>query len=268
MRACAIAVFIAALCPSIAGASGLIGCYADASRSSPEIVATAPVLVEFQVVLQTADDVSAVWFRVSPDVEFQNHATYFGFDALGRATLGDVQTGITVDLGSCQTQTIHVGTVTYLLTSDIDCGMLYVDAAEGTPSGQIEAALCAGGVTYLSGSPGYLTSHPPYFPTRYPADGAAGIPLDVHVSWTESYCYVAGDCFGDCWYVDFGTDPGNLTAYPAMGGFDPGPLAANTTYYWRIESFPVGVSDVWSFTTADIVGAEASTWGKIKSLYR
>jgi hypothetical protein len=56
----------------------------------------------------------------------------------------------------------------------------------------------------------------------------------------------------------------------------PGPLAPNTTYYWRAlnvcfgcEHGDFGASDVFTFTTGSgTVATRSATWGYVKSIYR
>jgi hypothetical protein len=53
-------------------------------------------------------------------------------------------------------------------------------------------------------------------------------------------------------------------------------LEPGTTYFWRARYFevypacqPVGaISEVQSFTTAGVLAVEATTWGKVKAMYR
>jgi hypothetical protein len=70
--------------------------------------------------------------------------------------------------------------------------------------------------------------------------------------------------------VYFGTDP-NPPSTALQFLQDPGPLEPNTTYYWRVTGFTDNLpyeGPLWSFTTAGPLRAEASTWGRVKALYR
>jgi hypothetical protein len=85
-----------------------------------------------------------------------------------------------------------------------------------------------------------------------PADGAAGVNVDVNLSWTAG----AGAASHD---VYFGTNPapdaGEFQGNQATAGFDPGALAGGTTYYWRIDEVNGGgttTGTVWSFTTKTV----------------
>jgi subtilisin family serine protease len=82
-----------------------------------------------------------------------------------------------------------------------------------------------------------------------PATGATGVSTFADLGWTAGARATSHDVF-------FGTNPtpgtaefrGNTTA----ASFDPGTLAPNTTYYWRIDElgrFGRTAGPVWSFTT-------------------
>jgi len=91
--------------------------------------------------------------------------------------------------------------------------------------------------------------------TPSPADGAQYVATDATLSWTAGFD-------GKLHTVYFGDDFD--TVNDAAGGlpqsattYDPGPLAKNMTYYWRVDEFD-GVTthkgNVWSFSTIiDIV---------------
>ncbi|MFC1636022.1 LamG-like jellyroll fold domain-containing protein, partial [Planctomycetota bacterium] len=83
-----------------------------------------------------------------------------------------------------------------------------------------------------------------------PADGAQYVPIDATLSWTAGYgAKLHSVYFGE----DFDT-VNDATGVPPQSAttYDPGPLAKNTTYYWRVDEFD-GIAthkgDVWSFTT-------------------
>lgn len=267
MRTFAIAVLVALLCPVAAGAIGSIGCYADVAGTDPAIIAAPGTVVDIPVVMWTPDNVDAVSFLVVGDADFQGHTIYLSFDTPGYTTTGSASTGVTVSFDGCKTGTFLVGTLHYLVTSSLQCGLFWVRSGLSSPG--VETALCGGGTSSVGGQESYFSTHENYYANRYPADGATGVPLDVSLTWDLWYCYAPGDCFEDCWYVAFGTDPDNLTHYPIGSPFAPGPLEPNTTYYWYIQWYPVSGSPTWSFTTADdIVATERTTWGVVKSRYR
>ncbi len=81
-----------------------------------------------------------------------------------------------------------------------------------------------------------------------PADAQEVTDLEADLSWDVDWNPVM---YG----VYFGTDPDVVAnaagAPPAMDvGFDPGPLEAGTTYYWRVDVFygTWVTGEVWSFT--------------------
>ena len=92
-----------------------------------------------------------------------------------------------------------------------------------------------------------------------PATGAANVALNASLSWTAG-------ARADSHDVYFGTNPtpdlsefrGNQTAT----SFDPGILAEETTYYWRIDEvndFGTTMGTVWSFTTGTTTATEVVT---------
>jgi len=83
-----------------------------------------------------------------------------------------------------------------------------------------------------------------------PADGGTFVDTSIDLSWTAGL-NAAMDA------VYFGTDPdevANATGAPSgmETTFDPGTLASDTTYYWRVDTFDGmawNTGEVWSFTT-------------------
>ncbi len=86
-----------------------------------------------------------------------------------------------------------------------------------------------------------------------PANGATGVSITTDLSWTAgSGATSHGVYFG----TDATPDNGEFKDFYSVTSFDPGTLAENTTYYWRVDEInSVGTTtgDVWSFTT----GAES-----------
>ena len=84
----------------------------------------------------------------------------------------------------------------------------------------------------------------------FPSDGMKYQASDTTVSWTAGFG-------AKVHYVYFGTSFDEVNdaagALPqAATNYDPGPLAENSTYYWRIDEFDgveVHKGDVWSFKT-------------------
>lgn len=105
-----------------------------------------------------------------------------------------------------------------------------------------------------------------------PADGAMDVAGDVSFCWKQQLATCVESHTPE---VHFGTTPNptwiecELTQDGDRMCCDPGPLAPNTTYYWRILVPSTGHSQApWSFTTGDFVAATESTWSTVKRLYR
>ena len=79
-----------------------------------------------------------------------------------------------------------------------------------------------------------------------PANGATWVALDKTLSWTAGVGAQSHNVY-------FGTtSPGTFRGNQTEKTFNPGPLAAGTTYYWRIDEVNGSntlTGNVWSFTT-------------------
>ncbi|MBN1179040.1 MAG: fibronectin type III domain-containing protein, partial [Anaerolineae bacterium] len=101
----------------------------------------------------------------------------------------------------------------------------------------------------------FMTSRRPYNPnTPSPADAATGQPLTPTLTWA------GGDPDGDAVTYDVYFEAGDTTPdlllcdNATTATCDPGTLAPNTTYYWRVvatdaHSLTNSSSETWSFTT-------------------
>ena len=82
--------------------------------------------------------------------------------------------------------------------------------------------------------------------TPTPSDGAIDVPASAQLDWTPGANTSSHDVY-------FGTNPTPAFAgNQASTGFNPGPLANATTYYWRIDetnAFGTTTGATWSFTT-------------------
>ncbi len=95
----------------------------------------------------------------------------------------------------------------------------------------------------------FIAAHPPA-PLKAtgpsPAHLATGIGTNADLGWTAG-------CGAASHNVYFGTtSPGTYRGNQTATTYDPGTLAANTTYYWRIDAVNAGgttTGDVWQFTT-------------------
>ncbi len=84
-----------------------------------------------------------------------------------------------------------------------------------------------------------------------PGEGATGVSIDADVSWTAGSGATARNVYGGTNVLLTASDL--LTNGIAATTYDPGTLAYNTTYYWRIDELNAGgitEGAVWSFTTA------------------
>jgi len=101
----------------------------------------------------------------------------------------------------------------------------------------------------------------------YPTNGASDVSVDVILRWTAGNNATSHDVY-------FGqTSPGTFRENRSDASFDPGTLAYNTTYYWRINEVNAGgttTGEVWSFTTLGQIiyvdnkadsGGDGSSWG-------
>jgi len=79
-----------------------------------------------------------------------------------------------------------------------------------------------------------------------PLNGAIDVSRASDIAWTSSAGATSHDVY-------FGTDnPPAFIGNQAAASFDPGVLAAGTTYYWRIDEVSAQgttTGDTWSFTT-------------------
>jgi hypothetical protein len=122
----------------------------------------------------------------------------------------------------------------------------------------------ADGVTMHTGDVWSFAAAPLTAYSPIPSDGAKWVATDADLSWTAGATGIKHDVY-------FGTDQtavANGTAGTLKSSqqtpktYEPGTLALDTTYYWRIDEFDSGVAKypgtVWSFTT---IGANAGIRG-------
>jgi len=111
------------------------------------------------------------------------------------------------------------------------------------------------------GSDVYLIYYKPDLPSKAinpnPSNGSTDIFISTDVSWANGGGATSYDVY-------FGTDPapdsGEFKGNQMSTTYDPGRLAPETTYYWRIDAkneFGPSTGDVWSFTTRS---AQAMPW--------
>jgi hypothetical protein len=90
-----------------------------------------------------------------------------------------------------------------------------------------------------------------------PADSATDVSINADLSWTAGSGSTSSDVY-------FGTSsPGTFQGNQTATTFDPGTMANDTTYYWRIDELNVGgttTGTVWSFITIVSTGDEIIGW--------
>jgi len=86
-----------------------------------------------------------------------------------------------------------------------------------------------------------------------PADSATSVSIGADLSWTAGSSATSHDVY-------FGTSsPGAFQGNQTATTFDPGTMANDTTYYWRIDELNTAgttTGSVWSFTTEPEMGGE------------
>jgi hypothetical protein len=154
-----------------------------------------------------------------------SHDVYFGTSSPG--TFQGNQTATTFDPGAMANET------TYYWRID-------AKNAGGTTTGTVWS------FTTIVAAPGAASS-------PSPADSATDVSITADLSWSAGAGATSHDVY-------FGTSsPGTFQGNQAATTFDPGALANDTTYYWRIDEVNAGgttTGTVWSFTT--IVAAPGS----------
>jgi hypothetical protein len=109
----------------------------------------------------------------------------------------------------------------------------------------------ADGTTVYKGDIWSFTIEPFAAYNPSPPDGATGVDTNVELSWTSGFdAKLHSVYFGD----DLDT-VSNAVGAPPMPfiTYNPGPLEAGKTYYWRVDEFNPPITtkgDIWSFTTA------------------
>ncbi len=91
----------------------------------------------------------------------------------------------------------------------------------------------------------------------FPISGAANVAPNARLSWLSGSNATAH-------VIRLGTSsPGSLVVTQAAAPFNPGLLASNTTYFWRVDevtSSGVVTGDVWTFTTITHKGSTVYEW--------
>jgi len=149
-----------------------------------------------------------------------SHDVYFGTSSPG--TFQGNQPGTTFEPGTMDNDTTH-----YWRIDEVN--------AEGTTTGNVWSF-----TTEAVPSPPGQASNPT------PADSAAGVSVDADLSWTAGSGTTSHDVY-------FGTtSPGAFQGNQTATTYEPGTMANDTTYYWRIDEINAAGTTtgvVWSFTT-------------------
>ncbi|UCG55668.1 MAG: hypothetical protein JSU70_12455 [Phycisphaerales bacterium] len=99
-----------------------------------------------------------------------------------------------------------------------------------------------------------------------PCDGMKWIDVDEDIAWSVGLGSSSHDVyFGTDEAAVANADPSVFVGNMPARSYDPGPLAQETTYYWRVdEQSPTGTHEgaVWSFTTAGPVPSNAGLKGQ------
>lgn len=116
---------------------------------------------------------------------------------------------------------------------------------------RVEAVDLAGNVGSATSAAFTLDNSPNAPSSPSPSIGATDVPTDTILSWACS------DPNGDALTYDiyFGTHatPPKVESGWSVTSYDPGPLEAKATYYWRVvvsDGFLSTEGDLWHFETA------------------
>ncbi|MHC4739491.1 MAG: beta strand repeat-containing protein, partial [Planctomycetota bacterium] len=152
-----------------------------------------------------------------------SHDVYFGTDSTpDSGELQGNQTATTFDPGTMANDTTY-----YWRIDEVNIG--------GTTAGTVWNF-----TTEAAPQPPGQASNP------NPADSATDVSINADLSWTAGSGSTSSDVY-------FGTtSPGSFQGNQTATTYDPGTMANDTTYYWRIDEInAVGTTtgNVWSFTT-------------------
>jgi len=157
-----------------------------------------------------------------------SHDVYFGTSSPGSYQGNQVAT--TFDPGTMANDTTY-----YWRIDEVNAG--------GTTTGTVWS------FTTIVAAPGQASS-------PSPGNGATDVDINANLSWTAGSGAASHDVY-------FGTSsPGSYQGNQAATTFDPGTMANDTTYYWRIDEVNAGgttAGTVWSFTTIVAAPGQASS---------
>ncbi|MHC4740183.1 MAG: LamG-like jellyroll fold domain-containing protein, partial [Planctomycetota bacterium] len=163
-----------------------------------------------------------------------SHDVYFGTSSPG-AFQGN-QTAVTFDPGALSYDTTYYWRIDEVNVAGTTTGNVWNFTTEAAPS------------------PPGQASNPS------PANSATDVSITADLSWTAGTGSTSSDVY-------FGTtSPGTFQGNQTATTFDPGTMANDTTYYWRIDEINVGgttTGNVWNFTTIASAGDEIIGWWEL-----
>ena len=170
---------------------------------------------------------------------------YFGTNPNpGASEFQGSQTGTTFDPGTLAYDTTYYWRIDAVTGPDTDTGTVWSFTTAAAPA-----------------LPGQASS-------PNPATGATGIAIDAQLSWTAGSQATTHKV-----YFGANATPGSGEYQGEQSGtsFNPGTLAYDTTYYWRIDEVNAQgttTGSVWSFTTGspsiEVVTILLATWNAVK----
>jgi hypothetical protein len=203
---------------------------------------------------------------------------YLGQSAVFPSTIGSAETGVSIGFGGCRSSMFHVLTLTYYTAGADSCCPMDIIAHPSSISGKIEGVDCQSNTVIVEGMMNTMRpagmagcGHPTVPKNPTPPDGTVDVPLTVTLNWDSKP--TAGTGLGVFFanvYLGTTTDP-PAVIWNELPPQQVGPLAPNTTYYWRVIStvtdYGSTTGPLWTFTTRASVPVKESTWGAIKSLF-
>jgi hypothetical protein len=273
-------IALSLLAVAVPSSADWIALYDESAYYDPFIHDTGS-LITTHVLLDGFNDLTSVSFRL--DVPECPGLTLVGESYPSGVYSGNVEDGVTVTFAGCESEPIHVATLTFLSAGVTECCYLDFEPHPDSPGPYLEASDCAANtVNVVAGrsviapaGSGVACGAPTVPENPGPADGATGQPLAVSLDWQTSYPMGTGlGIPGNLVYFGTSSDPPQHSLYweDLEPPYEVGGLAPNTTYYWKIVAYSgdYGTTEgpVWRFTTEDAVATEVSTWGRIKAFYR
>jgi parallel beta-helix repeat protein len=166
------------------------------------------------------------WDGGDPDLDQVTYTVYFGLSNPPPEVI-DNQTGTTYDTG-----TMDHGTIYYWKIVAWDSNR----AATPGPLWNFMTQV----------------NYPPVAPnTPYPSNNSTGIPIIDDLSWTSSD--LNGDTLTYDMYFGLSTPPPKVASNQTDSSYDPGTMAYNATYYWKVIAWdPYASSNsspLWHFNT-------------------